>query len=523
MNTLFSNIDKKLTILENRDSFGHMVTYMVKLYAIIIPYHGRFYMPKVLFVFAGTGDTAKNIANNHEQYECGDDVVRVYVNGCQDKAVGGSYIFGQLSPNLDKAGAKVRDCFDDTGNLSIDALKKKFGSSIEIHPITTEGTVPVESIGLMGFSRGAVTTFSAARHLDDLGKPIQIFATDPVPGETLDGATGKSSQFQKNYDLTQCINITRAEVIIGGYRSEVNMVHDKFFSQMAPRFNPACDSRTYTVPKKHHLYHSGATANQRSRFLVETGFSTAHIHFDESYDSPFFTPRVIAQRHHAQEAMNLELLPPYREKLCASLEATYPEPEQFDDQTLRALFALQQCAAPSSAKKELETSILSDKTPRGDAIRSYVIDLEDIIQHVLKKSADKMDSPAINKLRNVLYKQAQDYLASPTPEDKVKFIKNMNQAIKELKPKLTEKEYKELKKLSKLFAADSTLLNSDLRTAMQLGESTKDTPVPSSTSSADQIARQKGLKAALHTIVIEAKPLQIEAPPEESHGRTKGP
>ena len=145
-------------------------------------------MSKVIFVFAGTAGTAKNLANVYERYIYKNDVVRVYFNGCQDKAVGG--LFGLLSPNLDIAGANVRGCFDDEGRLSIDALRETFGPSVLIFPTKTEGAVPVESISLVGFSRGAVTTFSSARHLDDLEKPIQIFAEDPVPGETLDVAKG---------------------------------------------------------------------------------------------------------------------------------------------------------------------------------------------------------------------------------------------------------------------------------------------------------------------------------------------
>jgi hypothetical protein len=461
-------------------------------------------MPKILFVFAGTGDTSKRLANTYELGDFSEDVIRVYFNGCQDKKVGGSYVFGQLSPNLDTAGKNVRACFNQEGQLSLDSLKKQFGSAIVIHPPGASGAVSVENINLIGFSRGAVTTFCAARHLDDLGKPIRIFAQDPVPGNTLSGAKKKDSEFYKNYDLTGYKNIKRAEVIIGGYSNDVNMVHDIFFRQMAPLFPAECDSHIYVTPKKHHLKASGASANQRSRFLKTSGCSDSPSIVAQGWDDPFFIPKVSSQKHHQHNAMRMELIPSYRERLCSHLMLTYKNPKQYNDQTLQALFALKQCSMASVEKKTLEKSIIDDHTAKGEVIRDFVIEFENIVQHALRTSPQTRDSSDLNKFRESVYKQLNSFPLSVKLEDKKHFIKAMSENLNQIKSAMPAKEYKELKKLSELFLENNTLLSSDFSALLH---SQKDSepiaPLPAETTTAELFASQRDFKKTLQAMTSE--------------------
>lgn len=183
-----------------------------------------------------------------------DDVIRVYFNGCQDKHIGGhSKLKGYLDPNLDVVANKVRHAFsrDDVVTLNLADLKKEFGSSIIIEP--KEGLMDVEEVDditLNGFSRGAVATFATARALDDLDTPMSLLAEDPVPGNSRENTYKQDSLYAKNFDLSHCRNIARGEILLGTYSKHNQGWENKWFRQMAPKFNVTTDSHIFMVPKK---------------------------------------------------------------------------------------------------------------------------------------------------------------------------------------------------------------------------------------------------------------------------------
>ncbi|BCA95726.1 hypothetical protein TUM19329_20870 [Legionella antarctica] len=226
---------------------------------------------KILFVFSGTGDKAKDVKWSYDQQTFKDDVVRVYFNGCQDFSIGGKTPgVGYLSPNLDVVSSKLRDCFNIKGELSFSKLKRKFGNSIIIEGVNSDDA-PVDSINLAGFSRGAVTTFAAARHLDDLNIPIALFAEDPVPGNSKQNAKKKGTEFYKNHDLRDCKNLHQADVILGVYKKNVDPLHNKFYRQMAPLFSEQCNASISTLPKTYHLKFSLKSLNHKVDYLEKSG------------------------------------------------------------------------------------------------------------------------------------------------------------------------------------------------------------------------------------------------------------
>lgn len=61
-------------------------------------------MTKVVFLFAGTGDTAdayRHTKENQATYK--DGVVRIYIAGCQESRVGNGFLF----PDLEIAATKA--------------------------------------------------------------------------------------------------------------------------------------------------------------------------------------------------------------------------------------------------------------------------------------------------------------------------------------------------------------------------------------------------------------------------------
>ena len=405
---------------------------------------------KLLCVFAGTGDTAIN-DRNLEKVKFNKDVIRVYFNGCQDAAIGGRYVVGSLSPNLDIVAQKTRECFDKQGELSIAELKKKFGSSIIIEPDSVEGLVEVDEIYLTGFSRGAVTTFSVARHLDDLGKPIQLFALGPVPGESLAYAKKSNSEYNKNHDLSNCKNLTHAVVVVTQCRRNVNYFHDAYFKQMAPYFNDACDSHVYSVPQKNHLSSFGAALNQQIDFLVSTECCSkkAPLRYEENKDPKFFFPKFMTQINHPGNAQETELLPRYRQRLILVLEDKgFKEVENWNVKTAQAMIALAQSSTSSDSDQvKLQNIVLNDKTNRGKLVREFIVEFENMNQHVLSKSKPAVkSSAAMNTIRQSFYTELIKLASAPsTGACDTQIAKTMHDVIINLKTAFLPEVYQNLK------------------------------------------------------------------------------
>jgi hypothetical protein len=141
-------------------------------------------MAKIVFCFAETGDSGEGYADGLENSaNFKDDVIRVCFRGCQHSQIVDGYIF----PHLDKVATKIRETF--TGNkIDLGVLNEKLGSIVDWDKLSLDqvgkgvgikeleasgicrisgspnsGKVEIDSICLTGFSRGAVTTFAAAK------------------------------------------------------------------------------------------------------------------------------------------------------------------------------------------------------------------------------------------------------------------------------------------------------------------------------------------------------------------------
>lgn len=420
-------------------------------------------MSKILFVFAGTGLGATGIHNDYESEPFNDDVVRVYFNGCQDRNIGGAALpgIGIISPNLDTVGSKLRTCFDNNANLSLDTLKAQFGQSIIIEPQDIESKVEVDSINLTGFSRGGVTTFAAARHLDDLGKPINIYAEDPVPGNSKSSAKKNSSEFYKNHDLRNCTNIKHAEVSLGVYKNNVNRLHNKFFRQMAPLFSTNCDASVYVVPKTHHLHYSRKAENQTKQFLVNCGLITGPTFYNESKDRMTFTPKVIQQKNHIGIIGRIEISPRYKKQLHNIVKKNHKIRSSQSVKITQALYALD-IGPASDSKQTLYQTVKKDTTPKGKAIREFLVEFEAINSYALRRSKSKTTEKAINNYRTKIYEQLSSFpIENSTPEQQKKFSDVMLINLRSIKDKIPNSEYKELSTLTNSFLKDNVIFHLD--------------------------------------------------------------
>lgn len=229
---------------------------------------------KVVFLFAGTGDDGKHYSRSKENsIYFGEDVVRIYLQGCQHEKVGGGLAF----PDLTIAANNIRTAFDgEKKTLNLKTLREHFGSGIHRIEGDIDGDeeVDVEQIGLCGFSRGAVTTFAAAKALNDLDIPMDIVANQPVPGDIVSSSTSNSI-YKKFSDLRKCHNIRSATTLIGSYSNEEGLLHNHLFYQMLAKYPQTTQVNNRLVPYKAHLdwfvhYHLNAYMGLK---LMERGYA----------------------------------------------------------------------------------------------------------------------------------------------------------------------------------------------------------------------------------------------------------
>ncbi|CDZ76453.1 hypothetical protein BN59_00722 [Legionella massiliensis] len=431
---------------------------------------------KILFVFAGTGGEASDEHSRFEEISDTDpvpykeDVVRVYFSGCQYSQIGGrSTLMGLISPNLDTVGKNIKNCFNLNNYLSLNELQEKFGNAVIIEGAEGEDLIPVDSIDMTGFSRGAVTTFSVARHLDELNIPMSLLAVEPVPGHSKQNAKKNGSEFVKNCDLTGLQNLVQAEVMLGAYTKHPVLTmpfHGKFFRQMAPLFPSNCDTSIYTYPKFDHN-EANRTLHQRMfNFIKRRNLSPFEDIPANNNDTVFFVPKVVQQKFLPGVDGRLQILPEIKEKLFALVAQKYPDLQTrlgtLSTKQLQALHALKQCY---TSKEHLVNIVISDRTSQAEAIREFIIEFENINQYINKqfqRGNDLSPTNPVQIFRNNVYNLLRDFPENATPLQKRLFRENMLANLESIKPMIPYLEYGNLKNLMTPFIQENVLLHPDL-------------------------------------------------------------
>ncbi|MDP3705435.1 MAG: hypothetical protein Q8R24_05945 [Legionellaceae bacterium] len=206
-------------------------------------------MTKLYVFFAGTGQDGKTFQKDREDDDIfNEDVIRVYIKGCQEKNVGGGYLLPDLNIAADHLYQSFTNKILDTKNL-----QNQFGSGILaicVDPRSEDGRYEIDTIALEGYSRGAVSTFVAAKKLNNLNIPIHIVAHQPVPG-WINPSQEKLASYG---DLSQCSNIASATTLLGSSNRERGFLYNNFYKQMIAKFNSETKVKNYTLPvQSHHI------------------------------------------------------------------------------------------------------------------------------------------------------------------------------------------------------------------------------------------------------------------------------
>ncbi|CEK10566.1 hypothetical protein [Legionella hackeliae] len=439
---------------------------------------------KVLFAFAGTGDTAKKIQGIYEKEAFNDNVIRVYFNGCQDKAIGGRTPgIGYISPNLDTVARKLRKCFDNEAKLSLASLKKEFGTAIIVEGVTGNDTqIQVADISLTGFSRGAVTTFAIARHLDDLDIPMSLFSRDPVPGESKQVIQADETEFNKNFDLRHCRNIKSATVILGVYKKNVNPIHNKFFRQMVPVFNDACKTTIYTVPKEKHLSWSVFAANHQLDYLQKRGLTSDLNPHSEKKTSLHFIPKILQQKFHSGVyGRPLGLPRRYKDKLLDILSESHSTISDSDSiKKGQALYALD--ASPNFRFKYKLYQAIKGNLLSSKALREFLVEFENINEYVFRNYSGNQND--IDQFKASVHQLLLDYpISKATHSQKEGLRQDVLSALHKLKDKIPRCYYSDLHNFMTVFLKDNVIFHQDL--ANYINETETFASKPNTTSKMD--------------------------------------
>ena len=430
----------------------------------------------VTFFFSGTGENASDIKDLYEKYKFDDQSIRIYFNGCQDNRIGGLRLgLGYISPDLDYVAKKIRACFTDSGELSLDQLAEQFGDAIVIQPnikpqepplTTPSPTLSISEINLVGFSRGAVSTFSTARHLDDLKIPMKILAIDPVPGETRAQAKGEGTLYQKNYNLTQCKHLKQAEVMLGSYMNSISMLYNKYFRQMAPICGRQTAYHVFLTPKIYHREPSDICTKHIEAFLKKKTLSDFHkLKF---YDNLYTPPKIIQQHvhNHADIIRLAEFSPLYKLIIFDKIQKKHPTiTVETPFKIAQALLALYTYKQSAHDLEELFNIIQHDKTNKGKATREYIIEFNNILlftQDFKRLTPDiklKLDSFS-HTVFTIVNQYSQ--LDSPSITNKEKLQTDILAQIELLNDVIPAESFKFLKETTILFLKHNALLHLNL-------------------------------------------------------------
>lgn len=350
-------------------------------------------MVKVVMGFAGTGASKEHPQIYGEtEGSMSDTVVRIYFSGCQDKRIGGAqYLHGIINPNLDTVPNAIMPAFTCTTKeeegekkvlLSLVTLKTLFGDAIDIFPQPIQDEeIEVDSFVLHGFSRGAVTTFAMARKLNELNIPMDLYAQDPVSGDSHENTANESSEFFKNKDLSQCHNLKSAEITVGTYQKNKGGTYldNTFYRQMIPIFSKKTDLKIYSTPKTAHLGYSPLERKNFQKFLISMSVQNKRVLYTSQSPLRLYpVPRVLQQRNHIGTMGRVEFLPDYKNKIQKTLNDRDDIVQVSDKTDLKSAQMLMALIA-RYPKGEIPEELLTLRENKNQASKDFIVEVHAII------------------------------------------------------------------------------------------------------------------------------------------------
>lgn len=408
-------------------------------------------MPKLVFLFAGTDESAFEFKLYMERINFGYDVVRVYLHGCEHKDIGGGMIF----PDLNIVAQKIRNAFDNNKTIDLDSLQAQFSSGVNsgiayIENPHWENNFTPESIGLYGFSRGAVTCFALARMLNDLHIPIDIIANQPVPGQM--NEVSPRSLYDRYHDLTDCLNIRSATTLLASHYLEGGFLHNSFFSQMVAKFSPSTHVNNWIMPHQTHLVwqrHELVFLHIQQQFSKQGGYvsgkydnSSIIQEYTSKRDELYFTPRQFSQIIYGHDQVVVSKDPVYLAMINRQAQQYIQKTDAlFDTSTLTedqacAIVALSETATLSTEDKETLSHCLAQENQQSNKLTQIILNVSATIEYLVHAVDDGVSAKSslmkthANAYKKDVFVSCYDYIIknNPTADESQQFIQSIYNA-----------------------------------------------------------------------------------------------
>lgn len=357
-------------------------------------------MAKIIFCFDGTAYSGKKLADEFERSNYfNDDVIRVYVCGCQADQVGNGMIF----PDLSIVSKKIKRSFNPNKTIDLSRLRKELGSSIAHMKIPSSIEDPIskiDNIALYGYSRGAVTTFAVAKNLDGLNIPIDIIANQPVPGQRAESSF--LSLYNKYNDLKQCRNIKSSLTLLASHNREMGFLRNTFFQQMVAKFSPNTEEHNWLMPHRTHSAwgkNLGFIPFYTYKTLIEKGYASTRPGLDkiwqkgdvselrrqyeqEQNKKSYYTPAPFAQKIFGADKSRISKEPIYlawtQNKAKNALSHFGFESLNLSDEQASAIVALTNANAPET--RDMIALVINMPN---DADTNYFIEMVNYVSEIV--------------------------------------------------------------------------------------------------------------------------------------------
>lgn len=414
---------------------------------------------KVAFFFDATGMDGSQYASDKEKLGFNNNVLRVYIKGCQDKNVGNGAYF----PDLEIVANKIQASFEGK-QLSLIKLRTNLGEGLASidHDPALQPPVEVEEILLEGLSRGAVTTYAVAKKLDECNIPMHIIANQPVSGEV-----GPFKRLFKKYsDLRHCKNIRSATTILASHLATGSGSSSSIFTQMVASFSSNTIVSNFLVPHQTHfdwLRNGSPVSYHLAKVCAKLGYIKAHhesftkkIHtwysFPDGYNQPctpdgvliadpnvdredrnfrdhigycFTPPELLQTIYGAENPISKD--PEYLSWLKAEAQSIIGSQRELTDAQAAAIVAISKVNLDNTIHPAFIDFILSNTINSGQLVRivNKVSEICAFLPYMVGREI-KEHTAAYEK---TLYEQSFHFLqkAQPSVADKKEFAKNIHQ------------------------------------------------------------------------------------------------
>ena len=403
-------------------------------------------MTKILFCFAGTGDTADSYSDLLEN-NCtfNQDVIRVYLHGCDHEKVGDGFLF----PDLEIVSQAIRNAFSADQTLDLEKLFMQLGTGLGDIYGPLIGRPKIDSIGLHGFSRGAVTTFAVAKKLNDLNIPIDIIANQPVPGQSTENAPG--SLFTKYNDLRQCKNIRSAATFIGTYNLENGFLHNSFFQQMLAQFPDSIEVNTWLIPHQNHLdwFSHSLLSVHLIMHLEQVGYSSLTTREKDILKKSLlaeynkagicFTPSEFSQKIYGEHFSAIVKHPIYLESVNREAKLALGRESELNQEQASAIVTLSKINSLNSKKQQQLMDFVAQDSDKGMRLAQIINKVHEITQYLTYVTRDGKSNKSLlidsysEQYKQELFCKSHDYLSleNPNKQDRERLIEALKRANKE--------------------------------------------------------------------------------------------